>query len=225
MQFQTSLALTASAAAIAASAASAAVFSTDNFGVFSAMVASAGETVGSATFPTPYISPESVDQSISIGTSYSASVGGVTWTVTASLGGVAQDVWAFPSNAWLGAENPGDDSELVFSFSPGVRAAGGVFFATLKDWDLPLANSSSFSVQLADGTAFEGVTGSAPGFTGFVSDSADITSISVRVASMSGLTTSDLFPVASSLYFAVPAPGAFALLGALGLVGIGGRRR
>jgi hypothetical protein len=100
-----------------------------------------------------------------------------------------------------------------------------VFFATLKDWNLPVANSSSFSVQLADGTAFEGVTGAAPGFTGFVSDAADITSISVRVADLSGFTTNDLFPVASSLYFAVPAPGAIALLGALGLVGNRSRRR
>jgi hypothetical protein len=223
MQFQTSIAL--SAAALVASSASAATFSTDSFSVFSAMVAGSGDTVASATFPTPYINPSSGDRSVSIGTSYSSSVGGVTWTVTASLGDAVQDVWAFPSAAWLGAENPGNDSELVFSFSPGVRAAGGVFFATLKDWDLPVASSSSFSVQLADGTAFEGVTGAAPGFTGFISDAADISSISIRVADLSGFTTNDLFPVASSLYFAVPAPGALALLGALGLLGVGGRRR
>lgn len=223
MQFQTSIAL--SAAAVIASSASAAIFATDSFSVFSAMVAGSGETVAGATFPTPFIDPAAIDQSVSIGTSYSSSVGGVTWTVTASLGGATQDVWAFPSAAWLGAENPGSDSELVFSFSPGVRAAGGVFFATLADWNLPPVDSSSFSVQLADGTAFEGVTGAVPGFTGFISDAADISSISIRVADLSGFKTGGLFPVASSLYFAVPAPGALALLGALGLVGTRARRR
>ena len=222
MQFRASLAV--SLASLAASSASAAVFSTDDFGIFSSLVAASGQTVAAATFPTPYIDPMALDQSTSIGPSYTASVSGVSWTVTATLDGNQQDVWAYPSAQYLGVGTGGDTSVLIFSFSPGVRAAGGVFFATNADWELPGADTSVYSVLLADGTAFEGVTGAAPGFTGFVSDTADIVSISVRVGYLAG-GANDLFPTASALYFAVPAPGAFALLGAAGLIGTSTRRR
>ena len=216
MQFRASLAV--SLASLAASSASAAVFSTDDFSIFSSLVAASGQTVAAASLPVPPAPGGN------IGPTYSGSAGGVTWTASATLDGNSQDLWALSSQVWLSTDMPGDDSVLIFSFSPGVRAAGGVFFATLINWAVPTADTSTFSVLLADGTAFEGVTGAAPGFTGFVSDTADIVSISVRVGYLAG-GPNDLFPTASALYFAVPAPGAFALLGAAGLIGTSTRRR
>jgi hypothetical protein len=215
MQFQTSLVLTASAASIAASAASAAIYATDNFGVFSSAVVSAGEQVASVNF--------AGIGAKSIGPTLSGVAGGVTWTASALNGSVAQDLWGFPGQDWLSTEFAGDESVLRFELGEGVRAVGGEFFAVDVDFNIA-TDSSFFRVELADGKAFEGVTGAAPGFTGFISDSADIVAISISVSSLTG--PNDYYPAASGLYFSVvPAPGAIALLGALGLVGNRSRRR
>ena len=213
MQFQTSLVL--SAAALVASNAGAAVQATNNFTVFSQLVADAGETVAAVTF-------DGIGAK-SIGPTVSGTSGGVTWTASATFGASGQDLWGYPGPNWLSTEFAGDQSVLRFELGKGVRALGGEFFAV--DFDFNVATDSSFfRVELADGSSFEGVTGAAPGFTGFVSDSADIVSISISVGSLAG--PNDYYPAASGLYFSVvPAPGAIALLGALGLVGNRSRRR
>jgi hypothetical protein len=213
MQFPTSIAL--SAAAVIASSASAAVFSTDSFSVFSSAVASAGEQVASVDF--------AGIGAKSIGSTLSGVAGGVTWTASAFNGSVAQDLWGFPGQDWLSTEFAGDESVLRFELGKGVRAIGGEFFAVDVDFNIA-TDSSYFRVELADGSTFEGLTGATPGFTGFISDNADIVSISISVGSLDG--PNDYYPAASGLYFSVvPAPGAIALLGALGLVGNRSRRR
>jgi hypothetical protein len=214
MQFQTSIALTS--AAVIASSASAAVFSTDSFSVFASAVASAGEQVASVNF--------AGIGAKSIGPTLSGVEGGVTWTASAFNGSVAQDLWGFPGGPdWLSTEFAGDESVLRFELGKGVRAIGGDFFAV--DFDFNVATDSSFfRVELADGSTFEGMTGAAPGFSGFISDNADIVSVSISVGSLDG--PNDYYPAASGLYFSVvPAPGALALLGAFGLVGTAARRR
>lgn len=214
MQFQTSLVL--SAATLVASNAGAAVQATDNFAVFSQLVADAGETVAAVTF-------DGIGAK-SIGPTLSGTSGGVTWTASAFNGSVAQDLWGFPGGPdWLSTEFAGDESVLRFELGKGVRAIGGDFFAVDVDFNIA-ADSSFFRVELADGSTFEGLTGATPGFTGFISDNADIVSVSISVGSLDG--PNDYYPAASGLYFSVfPAPGAIALLGALGLVGNRSRRR
>ena len=210
MQFPTSIAL--SAAAVIASSASAAVFSTDSFSVFSSAVASAGEQVASVDF--------AGIGAKSIGSTLSGVAGGVTWTASAFNGSVAQDLWGFPGQDWLSTEFAGDESVLRFELGKGVRAIGGEFFAVDVDFNIA-TDSSYFRVELADGSTFEGLTGATPGFTGFISDNADIVSISISVGSLDG--PNDYYPAASGLYFSVvPAPGAIAVLG---LAGLSVRRR
>jgi hypothetical protein len=214
MQFPTSIALSA-AAVIASSASATLVFSTDSFSVFSSAVASAGEQVASVNF--------AGIGAKSIGPTLSGVAGGVTWTASAFNGSVAQDLWGFPGQDWLSTEFAGDESVLRFELGKGVRAIGGEFFAVDVDFNIA-TDSSFFRVELADGSAFEGLTGATPGFTGFISDNADIVSVSISVGSFAD--PNYYFPAASGLYFSVvPAPGAIALLGALGLVGNGSRRR
>jgi hypothetical protein len=77
-------------------------------------------------------------------------------------------------------------------------------------------------VQLADGSAYVGYAATAADFVGFYSTGAAISSISVSVAG--NLPAGTNFATVDNLYFAVPAPGAIALLGVAGLVS-GARKR
>ena len=77
-------------------------------------------------------------------------------------------------------------------------------------------------VRLADGSSYVGYAASATDFVGFYSTGAAISSISVSVSNVSG--TDNIFATVDNLYFAVPAPGALALIGVAGLIG-GARKR
>jgi hypothetical protein len=70
-------------------------------------------------------------------------------------------------------------------------------------------------VTLADGTSYLGFSNSQTDFIGFYSATASITSLSITAT---GVGSGDVFSTVDNLYFAVPAPGAIALLGAAGLV-------
>lgn len=146
---------------------------------------------------------------------YTASIGsvgsGMTWTATAP-GGLYVQSGLFSTN------NPAD---LTFTFSPGIQAVAGNFFATDIDFNTV---SALFRVTLSDGTGYEGFADASSDFTGFYSTSgATITSLTVRVSSLQGAT--NLFPTVDNLYFGIPAPGALALVGAAGVLGFGMRRR
>jgi hypothetical protein len=100
-----------------------------------------------------------------------------------------------------------------------VQGVGGNFFATDASFAILPA---IIGVQLADGSAYVGYATTAADFVGFYSTGAAISSISVSVAG--NLPAGTNFATVDNLYFAVPAPGAIALLGVAGLVS-GARKR
>jgi hypothetical protein len=146
---------------------------------------------------------------------YTASIGsigsGMTWTATAP-GGLYVQSGLFSTNS---------PADLTFTFSPGIQAVAGNFFATDVDFGTAPA---LFRVTLSDGTGYEGYANASSDFTGFYSTSgATITSLTVRVSPLQG--QANLYPTVDNLYFGIPAPGVFALLGVAGVLGFGMRRR
>jgi hypothetical protein len=99
---------------------------------------------------------------------------------------------------------------MYFDFAGGVTGVGGQFFATDINFNFV---PSMIMVGLADGSGFIGLVSSTSQWQGFWSTGPAITSISIQV-----MGSGTLYPSADSISVAViPAPGAFALLGAAGL--------
>ena len=136
--------------------------------------------------------------------------GGIQWTASAP-----GDLYA--GSGFLSTNNP--EALLTFNMSPSVQGVAGNFFATDFNFNVLPA---IIGVQLADGSAYVGYAASAADFVGFYSTGAAIASISVSVAGNLPVNTN--FATVDNLYFAVPAPGALALVGFAGLVG-GARKR
>jgi hypothetical protein len=138
--------------------------------------------------------------------------GPIEWTAvsynTASPG-------LFANNGWLSTSGP--DEVLNFTFEPGVYAVGGNFFSRDAAFELRPALVSIF---FADGSASVQYVTSATGFSGFTSSGVAISSMSMQVYPVPAGVN---YIAVDNLYFGVPSPGAFALLGVAGLVG--GRRR
>jgi len=193
------------AGACVAQSASAAIVVTDNSGIWNAQVAAGGMSVETETFNAIangfYDSP------------FGGSTASVAWSASA-VGGL------YVLN---GVFSTSDPTTLSFTFSPGVRAVAGNFFGT----DVNFNNATVlFTVELSNGTAFEGIAASPDSFTGFRSTIAaeTISSLTVTVVNTPGWDT--VYPSVDNLYFGViPAPSAFALLGAAGLVGFSRRHR
>ena len=59
-------------------------------------------------------------------------------------------------------------------------------------------------------------------FIGFYSDTASITKLTIKLFQITGSMS---YATVDNMYFAVPAPGALALLAAAGLIGAHNRRR
>jgi hypothetical protein len=182
-----------------ASAAAAGVTVTSSQTLWNLRVINGGETVGTETFNTY----SGYDAGPITGT-----LGNTFWTVSAP-GGLYADVGMMSTNIAY--------STLSFTFSPGVRAVAGNIFGTDIGFNIV---PTIVNVTLSDGTAYEGFTTSASDFIGFYSTSANISSLSISVASPTG--TGDIFSSIDNLYLAVPAPGAAALIG---LAGLATRRR
>ena len=184
------------------SVASAALYVSPNEGIYNTLVASIGCTSYTETFgstPTGFLA-----------SGYSSSTGPVNWSATAT-GGLYVDFGYFSTN------NAGQ--ALTFDFSaPGlnVQAVGGNFFATDASFNvLPAV----VVVLLEDGTSYVNLMTLESSFVGFISTGAAISSITLSLP-----LASDLYPTVDRMVFGVvPAPGAIALLGLAGFVGL--RRR
>ena len=184
------------------SVASAALYVSPNEGIYNTLVASIGCTSYTETFgstPTGFLP-----------SGYSSSTGPVNWSATAT-GGLYVQAGLFSTN------NAGQ--ALTFDFSaPGlsVQAVGGNFFATDASFNvLPAV----VVVLLEDGTSYVNLMTLESSFVGFISTGAAISSITLSLP-----LASDLYPTVDRMVFGVvPAPGAIALLGLAGFVGL--RRR
>ena len=137
--------------------------------------------------------------------------GGIQWTASA------------PGELYAGSgymSTNSADALLTFNLSPSVQGVGGNFFSTDASFNILPA---VIGVTLADGTSYVGFASSAADFIGFYSTGAAISSISITVAG--ALPAGTNFATVDNLYFAVPTPGAFALIGVAGLVGFSRKRR
>lgn len=182
-------------AAGACSTAGADVIVFTQYDVWSGFVSAMGETVATETFAGYNgFYPGDV----------SGSAGGIAWTASAT-GGLYADAGFFSTNL--------ANTELFFALSPGVNGVGGNFFATDVSFNVI---PSIVEVFLSDGTSYIASITSADAFVGFYSTDAAITSISTLALSTSGGPPA--YATANNLYFAVPAPGAVALLAAAGVV-------
>ena len=193
-----------SAAAIAVvmtQAASAAMVTFTNSTLWSSFSVSQGKTVASENF-------NAYNGFYANG--LTGNVGGIQWTASA------------PGDLFAGSgfmSTNFAEALLTFNLSPSVQGVAGNFFATDLNFNILPA---IIGVQLADGSAYVGYAASAADFVGFYSTGAAIASISISVAG--NLPANTNFATVDNLYFAVPAPGAIALLGVAGLVS-GARKR
>ena len=182
-------------------AASAAMVTFTNNALWSGFSAAQGNTVATETFNAYngfYVN------------GLTGNAGGVQWTASAP-----QDLYA--GSGFMSTNAP--EALLTFTLSPSVQGVGGNFFSTDASFNIIPA---IIGVSLADGSSYVGNTSSLADFVGFFSTGAAISSISISVAG--NLPAGTNFSTVDNLYFAVPAPGAVALIGLAGLIG-GSRKR
>ena len=136
---------------------------------------------------------------------------GITWTATAPTNGLVTN------GATVRTATATDG--LVFDFQPGVQGIGGNIYTQA----LGTAPTFAFiEVTLANGVSYFGNSNNAQMFIGFYSDTASIAKLTIKVVQVEGAPS---YATVNTLFFAVPAPGALALLGAAGLIGGRSRRR
>jgi MYXO-CTERM domain-containing protein len=205
VQFIKTIAPSAGVLFLAASTASASIVVSTSEGVWRARANAAGKAVVTEDFNSYegyYASP------------LSGTTGPVNWTATASNGLFAH----------AGVFSTNSPEPLTFNFDPAVvRGVAGNIFATYIDFTVAPA---LVDITLGDGTTYEGEISSSSAFTGFWSTGAGIASISIDAMDLGGTA---VFPSVDRMLFAVngspsPAPGALALLGAVGLIGARRRR-
>lgn len=140
---------------------------------------------------------------------FSSSTGPVNWTATAG-GGLYVQGGQFSTNF---------SEPLTFNFGPNVRGVGGNFYGTDISFNVV---PSIVTVSLSDGTSYVAYIDAATAYTGFYSTGATISAVTISGVSVPPGTS--VFPTADNMQFAVPAPGALAVLAAAGLVGARRRR-
>jgi hypothetical protein len=190
-----------------AGAASAGIVVTTDDGVWGVRNAFAGLTPVSANFASI------ADGFYASGSSWSS--GGINWSASAP-GGLYVNGGKFSTD---------EPAPLTLSFAGGVKSVGAYFSAS--DFGFNAVAGQLFEITLDNGTSFSGLTQSvadpAKAFVGFVATGSTlITGFTISVDSLGGPA---VYPTIENMYFAVPAPGAFALLGAAALLGLSGRRR
>lgn len=133
--------------------------------------------------------------------SLGGNVGGVSWTASSADG-------LYVDGGILSTNGPSPQS-LTITFGTGVRAVGGNFFAT--DFNFNVV-PSVLQVSLGNGYSYVDSSSSSSDFVGFLSSTADITSITLTVSG-----AGSIYPSLDNLAVGViPAPGAMALLGVAG---------
>ena len=204
----TTLAISALVTLSAVQGASAAVAVFTSYNVWGSAVTANGQTVAVENF-----------NSFGPGTAASLTgsplpASGITWTATAPINGLVTN------GATVRTANATDD--LVFDFEPGVQGIGGNIYTQA----LGTAPTFAFiEVTLADGVSYFGNSDNAQMFIGFYSDTASIAKLTITVYQVEGGGFEASYATVNNLFFAVPAPGALALLAAAGLVGGHNRRR
>ena len=133
--------------------------------------------------------------------------GPVTWIASATQG-------LFVASGLFSTNNP---ETLSFTFSAGnqsIQGVGGNIFATDTTFNTA---SAIMQVTLADGTSHIGFSTSITDFVGFYSTGAAITGLTITATPLPN--GSLVYPTVNNLSFAtIPAPGAVALLGIVGLL-------
>ena len=201
----TTLAISALVTLSAVQGASAAVAVFTNYNVWGSTVTANGQTVAVEDFNSG-VSGTPVTLT---GSPVPAS--GITWTASAPSNGLVTDGGTVRTAAATDA--------LVFDFAPGVQGIGGNIYTSV------LGQGKGFAfieVTLADGVSYFGNSDNSEMFIGFYSDTTSIAKLTITVYQVLG---QDSFATVDNLYFAVPAPGALALLAAAGLIGGHNRRR
>ena len=201
----TTLAISALVTLSAVQGASAAVAVFTNFGVWGNAVTANGQTVAIENFNSYGVStPMTL-------TGSPVPASGITWTASAPSNGLVTDGGTVRTAAATDA--------LVFDFAPGVQGIGGNIYTSV------LGQGKGFAfieVTLADGVSYFGNSDNAGMFIGFYSDTTSIAKLTITVYQVVGAPS---YATVDNLFFAVPAPGALALLAAAGLVGVRNRRR
>lgn len=141
------------------------------------------------------------------------STGGVNWSANAT-GGLY--VGAVGTSKALSTNNP---APMTITFSgEAVRGVAGNIYGTDINFNVV---PSIIQLSLQDGTSYIGFVDQATAFVGFYSTGAAIASITISAQPLPG-GTNDVYATFDNMTFAIPAPGALALLG---LAGLAGRRR
>ena len=201
----TTLAISALVTLSAVQGASAAVAVFTNYNVWGSTVTANEQTVADENF-------NSFDPGTPMTlTGSPVPASGITWMASAPSYGLVTDGGTVRTAAATDA--------LVFDFAPGVQGIGGNIYTSV------LGQGKGFAfieVTLADGVSYFGNSDNAEMFIGFYSDTTSIAKLTITVYQVLG---QDSFATVDNLYFAVPAPGALALLATAGLVGVRNRRR
>ena len=200
----TTLAISALVTLSAVQGASAAVAVFTNYNVWGSTVTANGQTVAVEDFNSG-VSGTPVTLT---GSPVPAS--GITWTASAPSNGLVTDGGTVRTAAATDA--------LVFDFAPGVQGIGGNIYTSV------LGQGKGFAfiqVTLADGVSYFGNSDTAEMFIGFYSDTTSIAKLTITVYQVVGAPS---YATVDNLFFAVPAPGAIALLAAAGMV-VGRTRR
>jgi hypothetical protein len=188
--------------AVQGTSAEVAVFT--NFGVWDSAVTANGQTVADENF-----------NSYGAGTPMTLTgspvpASGITWTASAPSYGLV--------TAGGTVRTASATDALVFDFAPGVQGIGGNIYTSV----LGASSFAFIQVTLADGVSYFGNSDNAGMFIGFYSDTTSIAKLTITVYQVVGAPS---YATVDNLFFAVPAPGALALLAAAGLVGVRNRRR
>ena len=200
----TTLAISALVTLSAVQGASAEVAVFTNFGVWDSAVTANGQTVADENF-----------NSYGAGTPMTLTgspvpASGITWTASAPSYGLV--------TAGGTVRTASATDALVFDFAPGVQGIGGNIYTSV----LGASSFAFIQVTLADGVSYFGNSDNAQMFIGFYSDTTSIAKLTITVYQVVGAPS---YATVDNLFFAVPAPGALALLAAAGLVGVRNRRR